>query len=124
MNLTEPELSRIRSIACEIRDLKQSNYDRLTWDAAKAQVTRAHSTSAEQYYRTLALLEYFLDEERALMALPHFLEKAEAIAANLKERDNGYAVDEAERALQRSKIENYLSKSGEPKGQQVRSADR
>ena len=57
------ELSRIRDVAKRVRLLKEGNYDAITWEYAKTKVAREVADSPDDYYTTLALLVYFLNEE-------------------------------------------------------------
>jgi hypothetical protein len=114
MNLSSTEIARIRQLAARVRQLKEQNYDGITWDQVKKEVARSASSSSDEYYTTLALFQYFIDEGRGLSSLDTFLEGADEIAANLRERDLHYAVDEAERTRIRSRVDAYLQRVGTP----------
>lgn len=114
MELSQSELTRIREVARRVRRVKERDYDGITWEQAKLQVAKEASESTDEYYKTLALLDYFLDEGRALSSLQVFLEGADGIAANLRARDAHYAIAPAERDRIRTKVDAYLSRVGTP----------
>lgn len=105
MKLSQAEMGRIREVARHVRSVKEKDYNGITWEQAKLQVTKEVSRTPDEYYKTLALLEYFLDERRTLSSLQLFLEGADSIAANLRARDSHYAIDPAERDRIRTKID-------------------
>ena len=114
MELSRTEITRIRDIAERVRRIKEMNYNGITWEQAKLQVTKEASGSTDEYYKTLALLDYFLDEGRALCSLQVFLESADDIVANLSARDMHYAIAPVERERIRSKVDAYLNHVGTP----------
>ena len=114
MILTSADLSRVRELAVQVRQRKEQNYDLITWDQAKHEVARAASKSTDDYYKTLALFQYFIDESRALSSLDVFLEKAGEIAEDLRDRDQFYAIDEAERFRIQRLVELFLERVGPP----------
>jgi RNA processing factor Prp31 len=114
MKLSSIEIARIRQLAARVRQLKEQNYDGVTWEQVKKEVARSASSSSDEYYTTLALFQYFIDEGRALSSLGTFLEGADEVAVNLRERDLHYAVDEAERTRIRVRVDAYLQRVGTP----------
>jgi hypothetical protein len=114
MELSPFEVTRIRRIAERIRSMKEANYGGVTWDAAKLLVSKEESSSTDEFYKTLALLEFFLDEDRALCPLEVFLSTAGDIAVDLRERDMHYAIGQAERDKVRTRVDAYLNRVGKP----------
>ncbi len=114
--LNAGEEARIRELAARVRDLKAAHYATMTWNVAMTQVARESSLSDSDYYRTLALFGYFLDEERsrALCSLNVFLEGLDDAVRNLRERDRGYALTPDECASAREQIDAYLRRVGKP----------
>jgi hypothetical protein len=115
MKLSPTEIARIRDIAERVRRMKEKDYDGITWEQAKLKVANEEASgSTDEHYKILALLDYFLDEERALCSLHVFLESADDIVANLRARDLHYAIGTAEREQIRSKVDAYLNRVGMP----------
>ena len=114
MDLSQPEIARIREIARRVRIAKERDYDGTTWEQAKLTLAKEASESPDEYYKTLALLEYFLDEGRALCSLQVFLEGVDVSAENLRARDKHYAIDGPERDRIRTKVDAFLNRVGAP----------
>lgn len=114
MDLSQPEIARIREIARRVRIAKERDYDGTTWEQAKLTIAKEASESPDEYYKTLALLEYFLDEGRALCSLQVFLEGVDDSAENLRARDKHYAIDGPERDRIRTKVDAFLNRVGAP----------
>jgi hypothetical protein len=116
MMLSEKETAEIRSLAKEIRALKEPNYDAITWEAAIEQVVSVKSDNEDDYFRKIALIGYFLDEERMaqITDLPTFLESLPLRIADLKRRARDYAISTAERLKLRKNIDCKLANSKFP----------
>lgn len=95
--LSERETYEIRILAKEIRELKEANYDSLTWEAAKEKAVSECSQSEDDYFRKMVLLGYFLSEERALTSLEIFLETLPDQIENMKQRARGYSLSRTDR---------------------------
>jgi len=112
--LTPLELVRIRDVAKRVRLLKEGNYDAITWEYAKTKVAREVAESPADYYTTLALLVYFLNEEASVTSLEVFLPTVPNLAQDLRERDTDYAIDSASCASVRAQVDAFLQRVGEP----------
>ena len=114
--LSEKETAEIRSLAKEIRALKEPNYDAITWEAAIEQVVSVKSDNEDDYFRKIALIRYFLDEERMaqITDLPTFLESLPLRIADLKCRARDYAISTAERFKLRQRIESKMAGQNYP----------
>jgi hypothetical protein len=115
--LSKQEIERVRGLAKEIRELKESNYDVITWQGAIEQVVSESSENEDDYYRKVALLGYFLDEERMIQitGLSTFLESLPQQVEELKQHANGYFLAASERISLRQKIEEKIAGQEYPK---------
>lgn len=114
MTLSVGGLDRIRTLAAEVRRRMEQNSGSLTWDQAKREVAQGAAVSNDDYYKTLALFQHFLDESRALSSLGDFLDSVGEIANDLRARDEGYAIDDAERVRIRNLVDSFLERVGPP----------
>jgi len=117
--LSEKETIEIRGLAKEIRVLKEGSYNTITWDAAIEQVVTANCQNEDDYFRKIALLDYFLDERQMekITDLSTFVESLEHQIDNLKCRARGYAVSTAERLKLRQYIESKIAGKEYPTNQ-------
>jgi hypothetical protein len=107
--LSDKETAEIRGLAKGVRELKEPNYDSITWEAAMEQVVSRNSKNEDDYFRKIALLGYFLNEEQQLADLSIFLESLEQRITDLKRGAIGYAISTAERIKLRQNIESRIA---------------
>jgi len=103
------EIDEIRRLASEVRDLKEKNYGNMTWDDAKKHVVSKNSNNEDDFFKKIALLQFFIAEDKQLCSLSVFLDNLDSEIVNLKERSRNYAISEAERLILERKITEYLS---------------
>jgi hypothetical protein len=73
------------------------------------QVVSRNSKNEDDYFRKIALLGYFLNEEQQLADLSIFLESLEQRITDLKRGAIGYAISTAERIKLRQNIESRIA---------------
>ncbi len=112
--ISNEEVKEIRLLASKVKKLKEENYDALTWDEAIKQVVSAHSRNEDEFFRKIALLEFFIAEDKQLCSLDVFLEGLDSEIQNLKERAKDYAISESERLALKQKISDYFSRTKYP----------
>ena len=117
--LSELEIERVRKLAKEIRKLKESDYDAITWEGAIQQVLSVNIENEEDLFKTTVLLDYFLDEERMskIVNLSIFLESLPEQIEELKHHANGYALDAFELVSLRQRIEQKIAGLEYPRNQ-------
>ena len=112
--LPKSEVDEVRRLAVAIRDLKESNYDAITWEQAICQVVRERTASEDAFFRKTALLDFFLNEEQQLSSLGIFLESLDDNILNRRQRESNYSITEEERLEIRQKVELRLVALGRP----------
>lgn len=129
--LTQDEISTLRRLAGLIRERKQNAGDAITWDHAIEQVIREYVPDEDGFFRTRALMDFFLNEgkQRRMSlaikpfsslfgtneALERFLEGLDGRIAELKENAGGYLITEAEQRAIGERIDACLARLGEPR---------
>lgn len=112
--LTDSELSEIRRLALAISKRKEENYDSITWERAIKEALSEYTIHSDDYFRKMALLEFFIAEDRQIVSLDTFLEGLDESIRELRDRSNNYVITDDERFDVNRKVDRRLAAIGVP----------